>query len=163
MRFLVLVWSVYGSAWLVPAQNALAADCSVSTQPLVFGAYQSLALAPLDSTTDVTVTCTRTASGAEKFNYTLGLSVGSGSYSARELQSGANKLLYNLYTSAALTTVWGDGGSASLVSGQFHLKPSEPQTQSNVHTVYGRVFGNQPTVPPGFYAAPVPITAILTY
>jgi spore coat protein U-like protein len=58
------------------------------------------------------------------------------------MKSGANPLGYNLYTSAALTSVWGDGtGSTVTVSGSLPLT-----TGSRVQTVTVNVYGNVPAL-----------------
>jgi spore coat protein U-like protein len=147
----------------LPGRGALAATCSVNVQPLVFGAYQPLALAALDGTADLTVTCARTSPSTETVNYTVGLSVGAGSFSAREMTGSGDKLLYNLYSDPARITVWGDGAGAGLVAGQLVLNVSGPSSEMNVHPVYGRIYANQPTVRPGLYTSSAPIMVTVTY
>jgi spore coat protein U-like protein len=71
------------------------------------------------------------------------------------MTSGANLLNYNIYTTAARTTVWGNGtGGTAAIGG----------TGSGVAqavTVYGRVGSGQTSVPAGAYADTVAVT--ITY
>jgi spore coat protein U-like protein len=67
--------------------------------------------------------------------------------------SGGNELVYNLYTSAARTTVWGDGsGATSTVSGV-----GAGLLTASTHTVYGRIGVNQ-DANPGSYSSTVTVT-----
>src|SRR4249919_3586093 len=84
------------------ASAALAADCTVASSTLAFGNYDVLAAAPTDSTTTITVICTRNPPPPnETVSYTLILSVGGGTYANRTMSNGANTIGYNLYTSPA--------------------------------------------------------------
>lgn len=126
------------------ATSAQAAVCTVLGTPLAFGNYASPGGAQTDSTATVTVTCTPDyLLLACKTDYTVSLSAGtSGGFSPRQLASGANRLNYNLYTSAARTTVWGDGsGGSAKVNGSIttSLLALVCLAGSNNHTVYGRI------------------------
>jgi spore coat protein U-like protein len=68
------------------------------------------------------------------------------------MTSGANLLSYNIYTSAARTTVWGDGTGSSATIGGTGTGSAQSVT------VYGRVSGGQTTVPVGSYADTVAVT-----
>jgi spore coat protein U-like protein len=86
--------------------------------------------------------------------YTIDLNKGAGSgatLASRVMTSGSNLLHYSIYTTAGLTTVWGDATSGS-------------QTVSSTGTgavqsipFYGSIFGGQ-NVPAGAYADTVIIT-----
>ncbi len=158
------IWSA-GLVWLMLCPAVYAANCSVSAQGMDFGEYDLLNT--LDSRSDITVTCSRDTPlplpGAINVKYTLALSVGSGSYSARALTGGVNSvMLYNLYTSASYSAVWGDGGAAERVSGSVKI-PSFGTSASATHTVYGRIPGNQSSLEPGTYYSPMPIVVTLEY
>ena len=91
-------------------------------------------------------------------SYQVALSTGSaGSYVQRRMQSGANGLGYNLYTSNNYSQVWGNGsGSTRTVSGLFLFGASTaPSTRR--HTMYGRVPARQ-DVAVGAYADNVLVT-----
>ena len=102
-----------------------AATCVVSTSGIAFGGYDPFVNQHVDSVANISVNCDETTS------YSIALSTGSGSYDARAMTSGIHQLLYNLYSDATLTTVWGDGtGNSSTVS----------DTQAiGSHNVYGRI------------------------
>ena len=137
---------------LLFASPALADSCTVSVPTLAFGAYDTINA--LSGTTTVTVTCTHTANPATRFNYVLALASGPGSYAAR----------YNLYTTAAMTTVWGDGvsGSTATVAGSFNVPGGTGRSGNDTQTIYGRI-GAAQNVLPGAYATATPITITITY
>jgi len=86
--------------------------CSATAVPLAFPNYTPGGGPQLGSTT-ISVKCTNNTP------FTVLLNAGSttgDAFAQRLMASGANTLQYNLYTSAALTTVFGDGtlGSATV-------------------------------------------------
>lgn len=134
------VW-VVGICALMPA--VASAACSLSVQSANFGAYDVFDNNPVDSVGNVNVTCDMATS------YTIALSPGNGTYVNRRMLSGSNELLYNLYTDAARTIVWGDGSSSTAtVMGMG--------TSSN-HTIYGRLPARQ-NVSVGAYSDTVTVT-----
>jgi spore coat protein U-like protein len=83
--------------------------CTLSTNTLAFGTYSPSGAALAGSTT-VVATCTNTTP------YTLSFNAGAtsgGTISQRLMANGAATLKYNLYTTAADTTLLGDGTSSS--------------------------------------------------
>jgi spore coat protein U-like protein len=129
----------------------IAAACSVnnSSSTVAFGTYTSSTTD--DVTGSVAVTCTNTTS------YVVSLGVGSGtgaSYTNRVMTGGTSGdlLNYNLYTTNAYTTVFGDGtGATATVSG----------TGSGVQqlvNVFGRIPSGQTTPGPDSYSDSVNIT-----
>jgi spore coat protein U domain-containing protein, fimbrial subunit CupE1/2/3/6 len=136
--------------WLLALALALAARCALAActataVPVSFGPYNPVTGEAVENTGRVDVSCVPAAS------YTILLSTGFGSYAAREMVSGPDRLAYNLYTDYARTTVWGDGAGGSLtVGGTAGLTAVS-------HTVYGRIPGGQ-TVRSGAYADTVLVT-----
>lgn len=136
-------------AWLLAITAALvavpshAATCNLSTQGVNFGSYDFLSSQNLDGVGHVVVTCDASTS------YTIGLSPGSGSYTARLMTNSPHQLAYNLYTDATQTVVWGDGSSGTAVV---------DGTGTDVdHTVYGSVpAGQNPYV--GSYSDIITVT-----
>jgi spore coat protein U-like protein len=126
----------------------VAALCTVTAQPLAFGAYTS---AQTDATSTVSVTCTNGTS------YAVALDAGatSGATTANRLMTGPGgaTLRYVLFNNASYTTNWGSiAGTDTLAS----LGTGVAQTL----TVYGRIpAGQYPT--PGAYTDSVTVT--LTY
>ena len=121
--------------------HAAAVTCSVSTPGIAFGAYDVFAAAPINANGTLKLTCSLSlGDGPTTVRYKYSLSTGSsGSFVQRDMQSGANKLGYNLYTSNAYSVVWGDGtGTSATISSSMRLTPGNP-TDSDTRTVYGRI------------------------
>jgi spore coat protein U-like protein len=115
------------SAGLFPA--SLWAACTLSTSGIAFGSYDPFVNQHVDSAANISVTCDDVTA------YSIALSTGTGTYEARAMTSGLHQLLYNLYTDATLTTVWGDGtGQSATVS--------DLQSVGN-YTAYGRIPARQ--------------------
>ncbi|HYI48982.1 MAG TPA: spore coat protein U domain-containing protein [Allosphingosinicella sp.] len=125
------------------------ANCTVSTSALAFGNIDTISGGNADSTGGLSIRCTN----GTGWSAAAGVGAGSGaSFASRRMTSGANLLTYNLYTTAARTTVWGDGtaGTGTLGgtgTGNFQAV-----------TVYGRVGAGQTSVPAGAYADTVTVT-----
>ncbi|AXW61214.1 hypothetical protein CJO94_03870 [Ralstonia solanacearum] len=138
------------------APGALAVSCSVSANALSFGAYNTTS--NLTGTTTVTITCGAWG-GASSITYTLSASVGSGTYANRQVLNGSNVIAYNLYTTSADASIWGDGNGDGTVT----LSGTVTKQVGTVNlTIYGKINGGQNVVP-GSYATTVPITVTLTY
>jgi len=144
-----------------PLSAAGIITCEINAQSLDFGLYDLVNA--LDSSSNITVSCTLSGNGAAQADYVITLSVGGGSYSAREMSNGAGGILYyNLYSDAARAKVWG-GDATSGVAGSLKITPSDPPTRSITHPVYGRIPGNQSSLAPGAYSSPAPIVVTMTY
>ncbi len=129
---------------------SVAANCTVSTAPLAFGAYDPLvgnASANLDGTGTITVACTKGAAS------TIGLSLGNNATGGtRRMTDGAsNYLTYEMYQDSGRSTVWGNSGAALLTPATATSK-----TPRNF-TVYGRIPGSQ-DIPAGNYTDTVTAT-----
>lgn len=125
------------------------ANCTVSTSALAFGNVDTTSGSNVDSTGGLSITCTNGTAWAAS----AGVGSGSGaSYANRRMTQGANLLNYNIYTSAARTTVWGNGTSGTATIGGT----GSGAVQSV--TVYGRVASGQTSVPAGAYADTVAVT-----
>ena len=135
-------------SWLIAlvfmhiAQEARA--CIINVTGVNFGTYHVFRNVALDSAGNIDMNC---PSGV---GYNITLSAGNGTYEQRILSSGANSLIYNLYTAANRAFVWGDAtiGSAS-VSGSGTGEPIN-------HVVYGRTPPHQ-NVPAGSYSDTISI------
>jgi len=125
------------------------ANCTVSTSALAFGPVNTISGSNVDAAGGISVTCTN----GTAWSASAGVGAGSGaSFAGRRMTSGANLLNYNLYTSGAYTTVWGDGtASTGLLSG---TGTGSVQAVS----VFGRVASGQTSVPAGSYADTVAVT-----
>jgi spore coat protein U-like protein len=122
-----------------------------TTANLGFGSYNPLAAAAKTATTTISVVCTYSTP------LTVSLSAGTttgGSIGQRLMvRSGAaNTLRYNLYTSSAYSTVWGNGTTGSTVHGT-----GAGMNTSVAFTVYGQIPANQ-NVPVGTYNDTITVT-----
>jgi spore coat protein U-like protein len=114
---------------LAGGASSHAAQCTVSTTSVAFGAYDPFSTAPKDSNGSVQITCDVVT------GYTIALNAGTSGSLNRAMASGAYRLNYNLFTEATGTIVWGDGsGAGTLVSGSG--------TAATI-PVYGRVPARQ--------------------
>ena len=125
-------------------------SCTVGASSLAFPSATSTAIAAgnVDAIGNILVNCT-TGSG-----YTVALNAGGGTgatMASRKMSAGALLLSYTVYTTAARTSVWGDGtGGSSTVSG----------TGSGINqtiSAYGRIFSGQ-SVAAANYADTVNVT-----
>lgn len=127
------------AALLAPgaATATVEAACTISATAVNFGAYDVYAASPDDSVGSITYQC-----GTADRNITITLSTGgSGTYAARQMQpsSGSDRLVYNLYTDAARTAVWGNGSGGT---NDYHI--GKPPSNTNVSlSVYGRIPASQ--------------------
>jgi len=115
---------------------------------VAFGSYN--AALPSDSTANgsITVSCSLVLDSLPPL--TIALSAGtSSSFSTRKLAFGGSKLSYNLYTSPAFTSIWGDG-TAGTVTESYTAG-----ARSVTLTVYGRL-------PKSQFSAPGPYTDAIT-
>lgn len=134
----------------------VANNCFIdSASTLAFGTYDPSVATPLDQTSTIVVRCTN------KAPYTLSLNAGTtagGNFTNRLMASGTDTLQYNLYTTAARTTVWGDNTNGTGVVQGTGLGLNAGQAIN--HTVFGRI-PVQPNAVSGNYADTVTVT--ITY
>ena len=119
---------------------SVAANCTITTAPVSFGVYDTIAGTAVSGNGTVNVACTKGASGL-----TIDLSTGSNGATAvgttRAMNSGANTLNYELYADSAFGTVWSTG----------YATGNAPSNASRAFTVYGLISANQ-DVPAGSYS-----------
>ena len=154
---LLLVPVVVASAGSVTTNLMVSATvettCAASANPLSFGSYRP-GQGTVSANTTLAVRC------GKGTPFTIALDAGSGGVAVmqRAMSLGAYQLQYNLYTSAAHRTVWGDGTmSSATVSGIGHGLSTG---QAVIETVYGQVpdvVGNQ-DLAPGLYTDTVRVT-----
>jgi spore coat protein U-like protein len=157
----LLACVVGACAALVPTTVGAVNTCTVSAPAHAFGAYDTINA--LSATSSITVTCTHTTFAAVTFSYTIKLSTGPGSYASRQMTGTGDTLTYNLYTTAAHTTVWGDGtATTGTVSGSFIVAAGAGNSGFQTQTVFGLIGANQ-NVRPGAYSTASNITVTVTY
>jgi spore coat protein U-like protein len=119
---------------------SVAQNCTITTAPVSFGVYDTVAGTAVSGTGTVNVACTMGATGL-----TIDLSTGSNGPSAigttRAMNSGASLLNYELYTDSGHGTVWSIG----------YATGDAPSKASRAFTVYGLISANQ-DVAAGLYA-----------
>ena len=133
-----------GIILLMTSTTALA-SCTTSATTLAFG---NVTFSTVNSTSTVTVNCTRSAS------FTVTLSTGNGgSFSPRQMSSGTNHLNYNIYADSARTQIWGSGASGTVAN-----SGSTPNGGGTVNfTAYGQVPA-QSSAAPGSYTDTITVT-----
>jgi len=134
----------------------VAVNCKVSTSPLSFGAYTPGG-GPMAVNTVIGVFCTKTSPFTVKLN--PGSTAG-GSFGQRLMGNttpgDADTLQYNLYTTAAFGTVFGDGTAGTGTDGGVGLGMATSVNE----TVYGQLLdsiANQ-NVSPGTYNDTITVT-----
>ncbi|HTR53337.1 MAG TPA: spore coat U domain-containing protein [Kofleriaceae bacterium] len=124
----------------------VAQRCTIATGSLAFGSYDPVTAnaasgADLLATgaSAVTVHCTRGTSPAPS------ISLGAGLYPSsafnRRMASGSNRLAYQIYTSSARTTVWGDGTAGTTT--QSVATPVASMLTAQAFTAYGKIAKGQ--------------------
>ena len=153
---------------LVTSGSFAAGSCSVSSTGVAFGPYQPVTFAgkltsvDKPSTATITVSCTGLLSSAA---YSIGLgpsSYGSGDrISSRAMNNSTNggaAMVYNIFTEATYSTVWGNGAIGTSIGGNAPLIAGS-STQS--HTVYGKVAAGQTNLKAGSFSDSLTMT--ITY
>lgn len=126
-----------GIALVLGAVAAGRADavCGVTATGISFGNYDIFSPIPLDSTGSVAVSCDEVPPAHVVIAIGPG---GGGSFLPRRMRHASlpDTLGYNVFTSSAMTAVWGDGtgGTATVRIGA--LPPRRP---SKPVTIYGRI------------------------
>jgi len=146
---------------LLATPAVAAVTCTVSATATDFGVYNPITATPDDTTGTVTASCTLVSGGATTVNIVSSYSTGSsGTFGSRTMQSGANKINYNLYFDAAFTQIRGDGSGGSQTGGATFNLTTSNRTQSTTSTIYGRAPASQ-DVAAGSYSDIVTVT--ITY
>ena len=145
----------------ITAAPVTAATCSTTTTGVAFGAYNVFAAGAVNTTGTLKVTCSLDPleSGPVTAAFTLSLSTGSSnSFVQRQMVSGTNLLVYNLYTANTHSVVWGDGsGATATVSGSIKLTNGTPSRSEN-KTVYGQVSALQDVAVSPLYSDTIVVT-----
>ncbi|HEX4427305.1 MAG TPA: spore coat U domain-containing protein [Terriglobales bacterium] len=133
---------------LANVANATAAvACTVTTAGSPFGTFDAIDNLERDTLAEVQINCT--GNPGDTVSYTIILNTGMGSFTNRQLRSGASLLRYNLYSDSAKTQIWGDGSEGSTtVSDSLSLTTS---SGFRSYTIYGKIPNGQPLAAVGFY------------
>ncbi len=150
---IVLLLCLSSLAW--PVNRAEAFKCDVTATGLNFGSYDVFSPVPLDSTASINVTCNIPSQNPQApLPVVISLSPGiSGSFAPRSMQStGGDTLNYNLYSTASMSTIWGDGGGSSSVQTAFVNKDMPWNA-----TIFARIPARQ-NVRAGSYSDTITVT-----
>lgn len=130
--------------------------CTTSATAVAFGAYNPLSATTINTTGNVAVTCSALIAGLN-VSYVIALNAGlNGTFAARSMTSGGATLLqYNLYTSSADSTIWGDGTSGTSTVSDSYLLSLLSVTRN--YTVYANLPMSQ-NVSPGSYSDTITVT-----
>jgi spore coat protein U-like protein len=117
------------------AGRADAANCSVSTTPVLFGTYDVFTPAALDSVGSIVLDC----NGAR--DVVVSIDQGrAGTFTPRKLYLNTTEWLgYNLYRDPARAMVWGDGTSGT----SFYYNPRLPNNEPVSLPIFGRIPAGQ--------------------
>jgi spore coat protein U domain-containing protein, fimbrial subunit CupE1/2/3/6 len=150
MRGLTLL--ALGTVSLLLSILAQADSCNVTASGgFGFGNYDAFNVSPTDATATNLIALSCNGNGSATINLSTG---GSGSYFPRTMTDGIENLNYNLYTSASLTTVWGDG-----TGGTGNMAMSYHGSTSGSFSVYGRIPAQQ-NVTPNVYSDAIIVTVL---
>ena len=123
-------------------------SCTLSMQDVIFGNVTVTTGLAVDTTATLQVTCSGTAPSATVC-INIGAAAADDATSRQMAQPSSSTIRYDLYTSAARTTVWGSwktgykspGVEAVVVDGTTNF------------TIYGRLFGSQQSAASGSYSS----------
>lgn len=139
----LLLYFIFFISLLVPLESH-AVVCSVSTVPVNFGVYNVYQSGNTLTIGQITVACDPVAT-----TYTVALNGGTyGTIAQRKQSSGSDFLLYNLYTDASRSVLWGDGSTNGVTVSSSGSAPLD---------VYGSAPGQQ-DVSVGTYSDNVSVT-----
>ena len=149
--FLVAVCSLPGAS--------LAQSCSATVPAGSYGNVDILSGGATDTTGSFVISCTGTANRVIRLcvDISYGDSVNQAG-AVRALTDGTNYLVHDIYSDAARTAQWGAWGGNTLLFAfgaggvQRDITLSAAGSVSSNFTMYGRVAGNQQTLPPGAYS-----------
>lgn len=152
--FAALLLAAVGSASAASPQTSnltvsatVAANCTIVTNAVLFGAYDTVAGTAVNATGGVSIACTKNATST----ITLGLGANA-SGSVRQMSAGgADRLSYELYQQPGTTpgatcdysgtpTVWGTAGS------NIYTPTAAPSKASRTYNVCGQINAGQDVV-----------------
>ena len=135
-----------------PAPASAAMSCTMAFTDVVFGSFDVLAGAEVDTTGTATVSCSG-AAATTAYRFCANVRGGTDAVgNQRYMPSGSNLAPFNLYYDAAHLHAWGNWVAPFLGGGyQFDLTSNGSGQISGSVTVYGAVPSGQQTLVPGAY------------
>ncbi len=153
-----LIASLTLVGWLIanPAGAQSLASCGIAVTPIPFGTYDPTSPADVTPTGTVTAGCSLILGVSLFVAYSITMSPGSGSYTARKMTGTATPLYYNLYLNGAMTQVWGDGVSNGTgAQSEFYLLGVGGNIKN--YTIFAKLPARQ-LVSAGGYADSITVT-----
>lgn len=156
LKFTILMFMLFPLPDAKASCIGINCTCSVSSSTTVsFGSYNPVSGAALNGTGSFSVTCSALIAGLN-VSYVMALNAGQyGTFAARQMNNAGSLLSYNLYTTSALTTVWGDGTAGTSTKSDSYILSLLSNTIT--YTVYGSIPGSQ-NVPTGTYTDTITVT-----
>ncbi len=153
-KILLILCGISVAAGIMFCPASVSAVCSVSMTGLSFGNYDVFSSVPLDTEGSVSVLCNQ--SPPPTVTISIGASSNSGSFDPRAMKLIAENdlLVYNLYTDATRTQIWGDGSGNTAV---LSAKVFKNKSWNNV--VYGRIAPLQ-DIAAGAYSETIVVTIL---
>jgi spore coat protein U-like protein len=149
----VRLWFLtFAALCLIFGGAARAQSCNGSITDLRFGNVNAVASTPTDVNATLTINC---ASIPTNYYVKICMSIGAGnggSSGSQRLMN--NTLAYQLYQDAGHTLGWGTTTNTNLGTvPSLNIGSTVGGSASTTTTVYGRVFGSQPSVAPNSYTS----------
>jgi spore coat protein U-like protein len=137
-------------AFLYLGPSLLRAQCTVSAVGVSYGSYNPLDASNLTSTGTISINC----NDSQRADVLIGPSLNSGVFVPRQMRqtSGSVLLNYNVYTTSALSSVWGDGTQGTSTQ-YYNVKKNKTENA----LVYGSIPAGQ-DVPIGSYSEALVVT-----
>ncbi len=148
---ILLLCNFYSSV-IYATCSGLGCSCSVGTTAVTFGTYVPTTLKTANG--NVAVTCS--ALVIFTVSYVISMAKGnSATYTPRFMSLVSNQLNYNLYTTGAFTSIWGDATGGTVTVSDSYTSVGLSTTRN--YTVFGRIPASQ-FVTPGTYTDSVLVT-----
>lgn len=142
---------------LLSGAGGAATICSLAIGNVAFGLYDVFSPTSLDTNSPVLVTCSRDG-GPQTINIAVSIGPGanSGSTASRRMRTlGGDRLDYNLFKNAGMTSVWGQNPGLDAVTQTLTI-PNKSSAQLSL-IIFGRIPAGQ-DVTKGLYTDNVVLT-----
>ena len=141
---------------LLPLMAHGIGTCTVTSSGVALGGYTFNTVLPTDATGNIEVSCSLIGVISIAVLYEIRLSAGAnGSYAARQMGRGANRLGYNLYLDPLHAAVWGDGTAGTATVSDSYLLGLVTTVRD--YPLYARAPAGQNT-PAGVYTDMITVT-----
>lgn len=151
LRLITLLFAML----MAPAAYAqLLPSCNFSVTNMSFGNADSLSGGYVDTTAEISVTCSGLLSLATvRICFNINAGSGGATGSVRHMRNASNHPLnFQLYQNASRTTLWGSTQQPNLgAAPELVLAVPVLGSASASRTIYGRILPNQQNAPTGFY------------